>query len=97
MNDIDLRNQIKGFVCDNMTEYCLERRDWDFEDIDEFYRWNSKIIDKLTQDQLNEAHIIMNMIKQKRLCNMDKESMADFSSSGFCYNKSRKMVIFNER
>ncbi len=40
---------------------------------------------------------LIKLIKKEKIFNMDKETMVDFDSSGFCWNKKRQLVIFNER
>ena len=40
---------------------------------------------------------LIKLIKKQKIHNMDKETMVEFDSYGFYWNKDKKVVIFNER
>ena len=94
------RTTIKEFIRENISDYDIERADyesWNFQDIDELYELNDKMVDKCDSNMLIWLINLIKLIKKEKICNMDKEAMVDFDSSGFCWNKKRQLVIFNER
>jgi len=94
------RNYIKNFIRETMDESELERTDfeqWQFSNIEEFYKLNDHIVDKCSETMIQWLINLIKLIKKEKLHNMDKESMVNFPTSGFCCNKDKQLVIFNER
>jgi len=94
------KNKIKEFIRKNISDNDIERTDfesWGFQDIDELYELNDKMVDKCDSNMTIWLINLIKLIKKQKIHNMDKETMVDFDSSGFCWNKDKKLVIFNER
>ena len=73
----------------SITNYDIERTD--------FKSWGFQDIDKCDSNMTIWLINLIKLIKKQKIHNMDKETMVDFDSSGFCWNKDKKLVIFNER
>ena len=102
------KQQIKDFVFSRISKDELEkhikiRNGKVFEDClgfgsySDFSKKNEEIIKTLSQKEVNWLLILIDNITNNKLCNMDKESMSDYNSSGFCWNSNGKLVIFNEK
>ena len=68
-----------------------------FKNIDELYELNDKMVDKFDSNMIIWVINLTKLKKKQKIHNMDKETMVDFKSSGFYWNKDKKLVIFNER
>lgn len=111
MNDLlkmslsDKKEYIKNFIYKTMDDYSYERaeelgndlNDWNFKSYDHFCKYNSKKVDKSKKKFINWLIQLSYMISQNKIGNMDKESMVVFNSSGFCWDKNGRFVIFNEQ
>jgi len=101
--DIDIakgKKIIKKFVKSTIDDYDIERTDmdeWHFKDIDALYEFNDIIINNLDDTMVMWLCQLIKYIKKDKICNMDKETMVPFPTSGFCWNLEGKLVIFNER
>lgn len=87
------KQQIKEFVFSRISKDEVEDI---FGSYNDFCKKNEEIIKTLSQKDVNWLLILINNITNNKMCNMDKESMNDFTSSGFCWNSDGKLVIFNE-
>ena len=58
---------------------------------------NMNHIDNIDDDTIRELTIIMRWIKESKIMNMDKESMAPFWTSGFVFTLSGELIIFNKK
>ena len=102
------KQQIKEFVFSRISKKELEdrieiRNGEVFEDClgfgsySDFTKKNEEIIKALSQKEVNSLLILIDYISNNKICNMDKDDMIDFTSSGFCWNSHGKLVIFNEK
>ena len=102
------KQQIKEFVFSSISKNELEkhieiRNGEVFEDClgfgsyNDFRKKNEEIIKALSQKEVNSLLILIDYISNNKICNMDKDDMIDFTSSGFCWNSHGKLVIFNEK
>ena len=94
------RKHLKRFVRKHISEHDLDRTDdseeWNFSN-QTLYQENDKQIDALSKYDLRTVYGLFELIKKGKVANMDKESMACMSTSGFCWNAEGQFVIFNER
>jgi len=102
------KQQIKKFVFSRISKNELEkhieiRNGEVFEDClgfgsyNDFRKKNEEIIKALSKKEVNWLLILIDNITIKKMSNMDKDDMIDFTSSGFCWNSNGKLVIFNEK
>ncbi len=63
---------------------------------DAFKKFQLVQLESLSEPELFNLVLLMNMINNG-ISIMDKECMVAFDSSGFCFDKNGKLVIFNER
>ena len=102
------KQQIKKFVFSRISKNELEkhieiRNGEVFEDClgfgsyNDFRKKNEEIIKALSKKEVNWLLILIDNITIKKMSNMDKDDMIDFTSSGFCWNNDGKLVIFNEK
>ena len=102
------KQQIKEFVFSRISKNELEkhieiRNGEVFEDClgfgsyNDFRKKNEEIIKALSKKEVNWLLILIDNITIKKMSNMDKDDMIDFTSSGFCWNSHGKLVIFNEK
>jgi hypothetical protein len=101
------RKKIFDFIKKTMDKYDIDRTDdddieWIFEDdtkpdINKLYEFNKEQL--LSSDDKFIKYLLrtIKLIKNKKINNMDKESMVIFTTSGFCWSASGKFTIFNER
>lgn len=67
------------------------------KNINEFIEYNKNVINKLENKEVYFLMQLIDRINYKSICNMDKEHMTSFRTSGFYWDKDGKLVIFNER
>ena len=94
------KKEIKNFIRETIDDYDIERTDfdsWKFKNINELYRLNDKMVDTSEDVLIIWLTYLIKLIKQEKVKNMDKESMVNFTTSGFCWNKDKELVLFNER
>lgn len=95
------QQRLYEYICDRMDSYDLERAEsddtnWNFEDYVEFKKWQKKCLKSKSEKELERLLVLMELIEDG-IGNMDKESMAVFTASGFCFDKTGTLVIFSER
>lgn len=94
------KKKIKNFIRETIDDYDIERTEfdsWDFKSINELYKLNDKMVDTCDDALILWLAYLIKLIKQEKINNMDKESMVEFTTSGFCWNKNKELVLFNER
>ena len=76
-HDLDkYRTTIKEFIRENISDDDFDRTDnesWDFEDIDDIYELNDKMVDKCNADMLIWLINLIKLIKKEKIYNMDKD------------------------
>ena len=99
-----MRQIIKRFVRKHITEQDLDRDidlefgGFDFKDnIEELYKLNDEVIDKLNPTELLRVTMLLELIRKKKLHKTDKEDFIVWKVSGFCWNRKKQLVMFNER
>lgn len=94
------RKQILSFIITHISEDDMRFNDSEFskiEDIDDIYRTNAEIIHDLELPMVKWLIQLIELINNNFIHNMDKDNMAVFQSSGFCWDMRGNFVIFNEK
>jgi hypothetical protein len=105
MNQFDKkRKKIYNFIIQNLSEYDIERTDyeeWIFDNdsepnLQKLYKLNKQKLLEASDEFITYLLLTIKFIKQNKLHNMDKESMVSFPTSGF-WDAKGHFTLFNER
>lgn len=96
-------NTLLKFIEDHFNLYDLDRAQdhfkerWDFYGLGPFYEHQKTCLLSKTEGELDSLLALKNMIETKLFKMMDKESMTQWTASGFCFNKQKTLILFHER
>ena len=97
------KEQLKTFIQAKFHEYDTERypdyvKDYfGTNDYEKLMEHNRKLIDEMSESDIEDLLTLMKLRKRHKMMNMDKESMVPFDTSGFIFTMNDELVIFNER
>jgi hypothetical protein len=89
---------LTSFIEGNFDRYDLEKakesdnEEWDFDDIDDFYKFTSENVNKLSEGR-RIVLLMMKRLIEKRMFILDKETMTINKAEGFCWSATGKFII----